>query len=163
MEPIYESTDSQPALIILLVLAGLFLLGIGVFLPPDPNAPIRLLWVLRSVMVFFGVLTFVVLPVVKIRAFPEYIEVTYGLIGLIRFRLSTLKIVKVEAVTYNPIMEFGGWGIKNGRGKYRGYTAYTSSITNRALAIKTTEKGYLLGCRDSEEAETMINNILGKR
>jgi hypothetical protein len=163
MEPIYESTDSQPGLTILLALVGVLMVVMGVFAPPDEQAPVWLMWFLRLVLVFFGVLIFVVLPIVRIRAFPEYVEVTYGLLKLIRFRLETAKIVKVEAVIYNPLMEFGGWGIKGGWGRFAGYTAYTSSITNRALAIKTTEKSYLLGCPNPEEAEMMINGILNNK
>jgi len=163
MEPVYESIDHQPMLEILLVLVGIGMVVMAFFVPQDPTAPAWIIWVMCPVLVFFGLLTFVVVPRIRIRAYPEYIEIRYGFTNLVRFRLDYTKITSVEAVKYNPLIEFGGWGIKGGYGKYAGYTAFTASITNTALAIRTTEKNYIIGCPDPQEAETMIRNLLGTK
>ena len=163
MDPVYECRDSQPGLSVGIVLVGIMMLAMSVLVPNDPTEPAWIMWVLRAVLVFFGALTLVVVPMVKTKVFAEYVEVQYGLTNLIKFRLAISKIKSARAVVYSPLIEFGGWGIKSGGGKYAGYTAFTASITNKALAIETIEKNYIIGCSDPEEAEVMIRNLLGKK
>lgn len=161
MEPEYEWVDGQPALTFLMAAMVVAFLAMALFMPPDEELPGWGMLVLRGVFVFFGFVAVTLMPRVRIRVYPECMEVQYGLTGLIRFRLEKSKITRVEAVTYNPMMEFGGWGIKGGRGKYAGYTAYTASLSNRALAVETVERKYLFGCPDPEEAEAVIRNLFG--
>jgi hypothetical protein len=165
MEPVYETNERQPILELLLIFSGLLMIVMAFFVPfetsNDPTTPVWFPWVMSPVMLFFGALTFIVMPRVRIRAYPDYIEVRYGFTDIVKFKLDKTKIINIEAVKYNPLLEFGGWGIKGGHGQYAGYTAFTASITNRALKIQTTEKNYLLGSSDPEEAETMIRNAIG--
>jgi len=161
MEPVYECRDGQPFLTIMVAGVGVLLVCLAFFVPNDPKEPIWVSWMIRGMLVFFGLLTLIVLPVVTLKAYSEYIEVQYGLTKLIKFRLSNEKILRIEAVTYNPMLDFGGWGIKGGRGKWSKFTAFTASMTNKALAIETSERNYLIGCRDPEEAEFILRNLVG--
>ncbi|MCX6645393.1 MAG: hypothetical protein NTY09_03415 [bacterium] len=160
-QPLYEYRDTQPALKWMIVIVGIGMFAMAIFMPNDPTAPPALMWGLRFFLLFFSVLTIVVTPDVRLRAFADHLEIRYGLTKLISFNLDYGKITKIEAVTYNPLKDFGGWGIKSGGGKWKGWMAYTASISNKALAIETTEKKYLLGCNNPEEAETMLRNAAG--
>lgn len=160
MEPLYECRDHQPAM-----KYGLIAMAVGLmimpFVVPMEGEPPADVWILRLMLLFCGLLIFVAMPDIKIRATQEYVEVRYGMLNLINFRLSNEKITSIKAVKYNPVKDFGGWGIKYGRGKWRGWFAYTGSITNTALSIETTEKNYLIGCSVPSEAEAMLSNIIG--
>jgi hypothetical protein len=160
-QPLYEYRDAQPGLKWMIVVVGIGFLAMAVFMPNDQTAPPAFLLGLRFVFLFFSVLTLVVTPDVRLRAFTDHLEIRYGFTDLTKFNLNYGKITKIEAVTYNPVKDFGGWGIKNGGGKWKGWTAYTASISNKALAIETTEKKYLIGCNNPEEAETMLRNVVG--
>ena len=159
MEPIYEFKDEQVSMKYMLIIVGLGMLAMAVFAPFPDDAPAAVAWGLKAMLLFFGVLTIVMTPGVRLKAFPEYIDVRYGITPWIGFRLDNDKIVSIRAVEYNPMKDFGGWGIKGGFGEWKGWTAFTASITNKALAIETTEKKYLVGCPNPEEAETMLKNI----
>lgn len=43
------------------------------------------------------------------------IRVSFGYLGWIRKRIPVSEIQKVEVVTYRPLRQFGGWGIRSGR------------------------------------------------
>ena len=158
-EPLFECRDSSTFLIAVMLVAMAGLVS-PMFVPNDGRTTELALWGVRAMCLFFAILTLVVMPAVRLRAFPDFIEIRYGFTNLIKFRLAKSKIAKVEAITYNPLLDFGGWGIKGGRGKWSKYTAFTASLTNKALAIETTEKKYLIGCSNPEEAEAFINSIL---
>jgi hypothetical protein len=162
-QPIYEFRDGQSGLKWMIILTGVGFLCMALFLPNDPKVPDLGMWGLRLMLAFFGVLTLVITPEIKLRAFSDHLEIRYGMTKLISFNLDNTKITKIEAVVYNPMKEFGGWGIKNGSGKWKGWWAFTASISNKALAIETTEKKYLLGCENPEEAETMLRNVVGMK
>ena len=159
MEPIYEYTDGSLSMKVSITVVALGLMAMA-FSPLPSDAPLGIAIVVRT-MVLWGLGILVVVPQVRLRAFPDHLEVTYGIIPLIRFRLASEKIKSIRAVVYNPLKDFGGWGIKGGGGEWRGWTAFTASITNKALAIETTEKNYLLGCPNPEEAEMMLKNTMG--
>ena len=160
MEPVYEYTDGQLHIKVFIVLCGVGLMVMG-FLPLPSDAP---LWIaiLTRCLILIGPLLLVVVPQVRLRAFLDHIEVTYGMTPAIRFRLANEKIVSIRAVEYNPMRDFGGWGIKGGGGEWRGWMAFTAAVNNKGLAIETTEKNYLLGCPNPDEAETVLKNLVGR-
>ena len=161
MEPIYEFRDESRSLSVLIVICGIMMIAMAFLTPMDPKAPAAVNWGLKIVLLFFGGVTFVFTPVVRIKAFDDRLHIAYGYTKLASFNLAREKIVSIRAVQYNPMIDFGGWGVKGGAGKWKGWTAFTASISNKALAIETTEKKYLVGCRDPDEAETMLRNLYG--
>jgi len=163
MEPLYEFKDEQAGFKYLLIVLGLAMFAMAVFIPDDPKVGGAFMWGLRLMFVFFGAVTLIFVPVVRLRAFHDHVEVRYGVTRLVSFRLDNEKIVNIRSVEYNPLRDFGGWGVKGGAGEWKGYTAFTASITRRALAIETTEKNYLIGCPNPDEAETMLKNAIGLR
>jgi hypothetical protein len=163
MEPVYECKDDQPTFRWLIVVCGIMFIALAVFMPFEGDENPYFIWGLKIFLVLMAMVVFVATPVVRIRAFPEYIEVKYGITNWITFKLDRSKITAINAIEYNAMKEFGGWGIKDGTGKWKGWTAFTASPTNKALTIETTEKNYLIGCNNPEEAETILRNLMGMK
>jgi hypothetical protein len=68
------------------------------------------------------------------------------------FPLAT--IVKAEAVTYRPILEYGGWGIRIGR---KGW-AYNISANQGVQVTLESGKSFLLGSLQPEELAIAIQS-----
>lgn len=66
---------------------------------------------------------------VEVRA--DHIHIAFGPIHLIRKRIRIADIEDVRGLTYRPLLEFGGWGIRPRPGK----TAWTIR-GNQAAAVK---------------------------
>lgn len=58
-----------------------------------------------------------------VRLFRDEMVVGLGSLGLIRKRIAYTDIVRTESVRYNPLREFGGWGIRWGKDGKRAWTA----------------------------------------
>ena len=68
-------------------------------------------------------------------------------------------IQKVEAVTYSPIMEYGGWGLRYGRkGK-----AYNVSGNKAVFLTLCNEKNVLIGSQKHGELYFFINQMMGNQ
>ncbi len=161
MEPLYEFKDESPSFKILILVTGIMFFAMAVFMPWPDDASLLLVWGMRAFFVIFGVMMLLISPVVRLRAWSDSMEIRFGPTKLISFMLDIGKITDIRAVEYNPMKDFGGWGIKGGTGKWKGWMAYTATQTNRALSIETTEKNYLISCPNPEEAETSLRNIVG--
>ena len=73
-------------------------------------------------------------------------------------KFSRGEIISFEAVTYRPIRDYGGWGIKYGRNG----AAYNVS-GNRGVQLQLTDgRRMLFGSRRPEELATALRNITGK-
>ena len=125
-----------------LLMAGACVLGIGAtlfaaFQQPDPGEIARgdSLSQLGSVLVGGGVLLFFVAMTsifmcldVEVRS--DHLFVSFGPVHLVRRRIRYADIESVRAVTYRPIREFGGWGIR-----WRGRRTAWTIRGNQAVAI----------------------------
>ncbi|HDS30815.1 MAG TPA: hypothetical protein ENN67_07200, partial [Firmicutes bacterium] len=159
MDTLYEYTESQSFLVITVIIVTVILVIVG--LSPLENEPVPIVWMVRG-MAVIAPLILIALPRLRFKAFHDRIEATYG-IGLIRVVIPNEKITSIKAIKYNPMMEFGGWGIRVGGGKRKGWVAYTAAITNKALAIETTDKNYIFGCPNLDEAVAILNNLIATR
>jgi len=61
----------------------------------------------------------------------EGIDIRWGFLEVLRKRIPFTEVESAEAVTYSPLGEFGGWGIRMGRDKKRAWTVRG----NRALLL----------------------------
>lgn len=85
---------------------------------------------------------------VFIRYFPFHIK------GI---TIPTHEIASAKAVTYNPILEYGGWGIRWGlKAK-----AYNVSGNKGVMVDIKGKRNILIGSARSEEMEQAIASILG--
>lgn len=67
----------------------------------------------------------------RVRLMQEEVDISWGLSEVVRKKISYAKIQKAEAVTYRPIGDFMGWGIRMGMGKKLAWTIRG----NRALLL----------------------------
>jgi hypothetical protein len=67
----------------------------------------------------------------RTRITEEHIDVRWGYLDVIKKRIPIRDVEKAEAVTYSPLAEFGGWGIRVGGNKKRAWTVRG----NRALLL----------------------------
>ena len=58
----------------------------------------------------------------RTRVTSEGIEVSWGYLGVIRKFVPLWEVTDAEAVTYSPLGEFGGWGIRFGGNRKRAWT-----------------------------------------
>jgi len=63
------------------------------------------------------------------------------------------EIAHLEVITYNPIRDYGGWGIRYGK---KG-TAYTTKGNKGLLIHRKTGKDFLLGTAKPEELKTFLD------
>ena len=58
----------------------------------------------------------------RTRVTDSGLDVRWGILEVIRKRISFEEIVEARAVTYSPLGEFGGWGIRFGGQKKKAWT-----------------------------------------
>ncbi len=81
----------------------------------------------------FGIpsLFYLLMGQLRTRVTGEEIDMRWGFAEVIKKKIPFEKIEGAEAVTYSPIREFGGWGIRVGGNKKKGWTIRG----NRALVL----------------------------
>jgi hypothetical protein len=92
----------------------------------------------------------------RVRITDRGVEAAWGLSELIRKTIPYGEIQRVEAVTYSPLTEFGGWGIRAGMGGKRGWTVRG----NRALRLHLTDGSlFYLGSQRPERLLSWIQSV----
>jgi hypothetical protein len=86
----------------------------------------------------FGILIELVFGGLKVELFNDKMRISLGRVGWIRKVVSYDTIERIEPVTYRPIREFGGWGVR-GFGQKQAWTA----SGNRALVLHRTDGSQL--------------------
>ena len=142
-----------------LLLAGLFwVLPLFTLLPESlgrggggmsPGAAATLFLVLAPL----PLLLFLFLGQLRIRVTDDAVEAAWGVAEVFKKRFPFQEILRAEAVTYSPLREFGGWGVRMGLGKKRAWT----TRGNRALVLHLTDgtRFYLT----SDRPERLVVNI----
>ncbi|MBI3946454.1 MAG: hypothetical protein HY321_11085 [Armatimonadetes bacterium] len=87
----------------------------------------------------------------------EGLTVTFGLPAWIRFHIPAGEIRHVEAVSYRPLAEFGGWGIRFGMDGTRAYNARG----DRGVRIETTRRRFLVGSQRPAELAEALRAVAG--
>jgi hypothetical protein len=72
--------------------------------------------------------------------------------------ISYADVARTEAVTYRPILEYGGWGIRRGRSGY----AYNVSGNKGLLFTLTDGKTFLLGSQQPERLKAAVESVFKK-
>jgi hypothetical protein len=134
------------------VLSWAFL--VGLLLNPDPSSTV----IVIVVVVIFGVIFPVWFLVMKLEIRVEGLLLCFRMFPLhLRFReVPAGEIASAEAVTYRPLLEYGGWGIRIG---CRGW-AYNVSGNRGVFIRKKTGKCFLLGSRRPEELAGAIQKAM---
>jgi hypothetical protein len=134
------------------VLSWAFL--VGLLLNPDPSSTV----IVIVVFVIFGVIFPVWFLAIKLEIRVEGPLLSFRMFPLhLRWReVPAGEIASAEAVTYRPIVEYGGWGIRVGG---RGW-AYNVSGNRGVFIRKKTGTGFLLGSQRPEELAGAVRRAM---
>ena len=136
------------------VIAALLFFAAGVLIPDQP---------LFAQLMMFGSGILFILIVPDIRAFygTEGIKLTFGLKGMWKARIRLGDITKISIIEFNPMKDFGGWGIKGGRGRFKNTLQWAMPSTGKRGILVETAKGksYLIGDTEPETTLTILSSM----
>jgi hypothetical protein len=97
----------------------------------------------------------------KVSVTPERLSVSFGLFGVPFLRLPLAKIAKAEKIRFNPVMDFGGWGVRYSlKLKTLGFFLYGGE----GVRIETaTGKKYLIGSDEPGKLASLLQALLKSR
>ena len=137
------------------VAVGAAILGVLADPPGDGVFPS----VLVSGLVALVVLLELVFGGLKVELFNDRLRVSLGRIGWIRKTVPYDSIDRLEPVTYRPLREFGGWGVR-GFGEKQAWTARG----NRALVLHRSDGTRLyVGSEHPERLAERVRSVSGRR
>jgi hypothetical protein len=88
--------------------------------------------------------------------YADRIVIEFGWLKLVRFTMPLSEIQSARAVTYHPLAEFGGWGIRFGRNGKRAYSARG----NKAVEVGATKRTILIGTELPDQLNEVVNGLL---
>jgi hypothetical protein len=88
----------------------------------------------------------------RVTVTRERVEVRLGLLGLRLLRVPLSEMAGVEVRSFSPLGDFGGWGIRYGRGTHAFFWR-----GNRGVQVRTNGgRQYLIGSDDAERLAAVI-------
>lgn len=124
----------------------------------DPMSTTVLVVTLGAVLLFPLLMSALFLCLdVEVRA--DHLFIAFGPVHLVRKRIRYRDMESVEAVTYRPIREFGGWGIRPTGGK----TAWTIRGNRAVRVVLRSGKQIYVGSRFPQRLASRIQRRLGSR
>ncbi len=137
-------------------LAGAAAAGYDLFLqsfdaPGDPSFLLKARLAVGGVLLFPALITLLFLRLdVEVR--PDQLFIAFGPLHLVRKRIRLADIETARALTYRPLKEFGGWGIRP-----RGFRTAWTIRGNQAVkvALKSGNEVYV-GSRFPQRLEERI-------
>ena len=154
----FEETQKMRALWVLAVVGAIVVMMWWGFIQQvilgkefgDDPGPDWLIWVL---WILFGLAMPWLLWWMHLRVTVDDREVVLNWRPLRRRRIARKDIVSAMAVTYRPIREYGGWGIRRGRAGW----CYSVS-GNRGVMLELRDgKRLLIGSQRAEELADVLN------
>ena len=138
----------QPALIVLVVLLACLGVGTAVLVARDEDSS-ALPWraLLVGLLAGLGVPAWVLSLEMATTVDADGMEVRFVL-GFASMRFAVADMASVRAVTYHPMREFGGWGVRWGRG---GSRAYNVSGNRGVEIIHASGRRWIIGSQRAEE------------
>jgi hypothetical protein len=118
---------------------------------PGPDWAIAIIWLLAGV----GLPLFLLSMRLIVEVYPDRVSIRY--VPLLWRQIPFSEIACVQARTYRPILEYGGWGIK---GWSRGHIAYNVR-GNRGVELKLRDgRRVMIGSQRADELEAALGAIL---
>ena len=150
----YWSAQKTPHRLLFAILAAVFVLGALAI----PDAPF---WA-RLLLLVGGVLTLTVcVGGFRTVVTPQRLELRTGLLGLPVLRLAASEIAEVSVPDFDPVRDFGGWGIKRGFvGPFAGVWAF--NLAASGVLVRTRQgKRYLIGSDQPDRLAAALNAARG--
>ena len=134
----------------LVAFVGLVIPGFILFTQSMPALMIFMLVILMIVFALFATM--------QTRVTEEHLLITFGLVPLIAFRYDLEDILVFEARSYQPMKEYGGWGIK---GSKQDRALSMQGNEGVQLEMRSKEGGtwkLLIGSQVAEKLEAIIRD-----
>ncbi|MQG18778.1 MAG: hypothetical protein FI687_03265 [SAR202 cluster bacterium] len=121
------------------------------------SATTDIIVVVIILIIGIGIPAFVQLVRLETTIQEQNLNVKYWPFHLKPIKFAIIDIKKAEAITYNPIKDYGGWGIRYGiKGK-----AYTLNGNKGVLLTFNNTQKILIGSQNHKKLCASINEILG--
>ena len=159
-EPLFEEKQTfHPFFHLLLVGAGLAAVAAGVYLPARGAAE----WTSSDVLLPFGIgvlllLLWVLLFRMSTTVRPGEMRLEWGFVRSFRKRFDLQFVNSVEVVTFSPMRDFGGWGIRRGR---EGMWCFTVS-GSQGVKLGVGDRAFLVGSQRAHELRQAIQAACGR-
>lgn len=118
----------------------------GVWLVAALDAPL-----LTAIVVLF-------MAGITVSVTPGQVVVVYGSAGWPRWTFKREEIEAFEPVTFSPMRDFGGWGVRSGRGKVNCINA--SGSRGVQFTLKGKRRKYIIGSDDPEALVAAIRSAM---
>ena len=127
---------------------------LGQPMPDESLSPLGVVLLASGVLIFFVAMTSLFMCLdVEVRS--DHLFVAFGPVHLVRKRIRYSDIESVRGVTYRPIREFGGWGIRPGRGK----TAWTIRGNKAVIVTLGSGKEVYVGSRTPQRLAGRVEAV----
>ena len=128
---------------------------LGQAMPEDSLSPLGVVLLASGILIFFVAMTSLFMCLdVEVRS--DHLFIAFGPVHLVRKRIRYSDIESVEGVTYRPIREFGGWGIRPGRGK----TAWTIRGNKAVIVTMRSGKEIYVGSRTPQRLAGRVEAVM---
>ncbi len=108
--------------------------------------------------IFIGLIVFLNAAVLKVKITTEGIYYTFPPFFFKEKNISAAEIQFAEVRKYNPIMEYGGWGVRIGIRKGKAYNV--KGEIGIQIYLKSDKK-ILIGTQKKDHAEWAIRKLMG--
>lgn len=156
--PVYTEWSPWPGWITVVFWGSMVVAMSGVTAAGSGSAEDRLLGAL--VLGAVAVLVQWLVAGLRVRLYRDGLVVGIGSSGWISKRVPYQRVVRLESVQYQPLLEFGGWGIRWGKDGKKAWTARG----NRAVVLHLDDGTRLYVSSDSpRRLEERIRAVAGTR
>ena len=156
-ESVYEERQSFAAFFYVVLLIPLVVFVGGIFTVARQNPPKA--WVLLLILagVFFFTAIMLNLSILATRITQDHVEVSLGRwIPFFRKRIPLAALRSFKAVTYRPLRDAGGWGIRYGR--FEGAQCWFYNARGKeGVLIETDMQRCIIGSQIPDQLVDAIN------
>jgi hypothetical protein len=153
---LFHERQHLPPQLMAFVLAGAALAGVGALQAAGETEKDQMAVVVIAVVALLMLLVFAMLQLTTVID-DDGVHVS-GMV-LINRRIKFDDIMSADAITYRPLMEYGGWGFRIGvRGK-----AYTARGDEGVQLVLRSGERILIGSQRAGELERLIQPRIGRK
>ncbi len=156
--PVYREWTPWPGWLVVVFWGSMFLGMVVVSLSEGGAEQERLLGLV--VLGVAAVLVQLFVGGLSVRLYRDHLRVGLGPVGLISKKIRYEEIERTESVTYHPIRDFGGWGVRFGKDGKRAWTSRGNHAV--VLCLKDGIRLYV-GSDRPHRLEERIRTVAGTR
>lgn len=156
--PVYKEWSPWPGWLLVMFWGTMLLSAAFVSVAPD-ESPAERQWGL-AIIAGVAVVVQWLLAGLVVRLYRDEMVVGLGSSGWIRKRIRYDDIVRTESVSYQPLVEFGGWGVRWGREGKKAWTARGTQAV--VLHLKDGTRLYV-GSDTPRRLEERLRAVAGTR